>query len=219
MDVASITSAEGFQKAFDVSRETVERLQIYHDLLVKWQRVQNLVAPATLSAIWSRHFADSAQLYPYLNLKLGEPKVLADMGAGAGFPGMVLAIMAVDAADLQVHLIEANGRKCAFLKDVARQTGVHVEIHNCRIESFANESSIPVVDVVTARALKPLGQLLDLGHFAFVNGATGLFLKGQSYADEIEEAAQTRVFEAEIFESLTEPNGRIVRLSNIRSRS
>lgn len=220
-----VETAEAFQDHFGVSPKTIERLQIYHDLLVKWQKAQNLVAPNTLSSIWSRHFADSAQLMALLPFhKIHDLKTdlhLADMGAGAGFPGMVLAILAAEqtATPLHVYLVESNGRKCSFLKDVARQTGVSVDIENCRIESFANESSIPPIDVVTARALKPLSQLLSFGRVAFVNGAMGLFLKGQNLDVELAEAKEGWDFEAAVVPSVTDLSGRIVSLTNIKHRS
>jgi len=210
------TALEG---CIDVSRETRARLDVYHQLLVQWQKVQNLVAPNTLDQVWTRHFADSAQLSPLLDAFNGESKVLVDLGSGAGFPGLVLAILKADQPNFKVHLVEANGRKCAFLKDVARATGLDVDIHNCRIEDFANKSTIFAVDVVTARALKPLHSLLDLGGFAFQNGAAGLFLKGQSYAQEIEEALSSWSFEVECFESCTDKEGRIVKVTQIKPRS
>lgn len=217
MNDKSKYSASTFQEAFDVSRETMERLEAYHGLLIKWQKVQNLVAPNTLPDAWERHFADSAQLLSYI----GDSKILVDIGSGAGFPGMVLAIMMMDRPDVRLHLVEANGRKCAFLKDVARHTGANVEIHNCRIEVFAIESTIPPVDIIMARALKPLGTLLSLGQFAFDNEATGLFLKGKSFAEEIEVARKDAAlrgcqFEAESFDSLTDDCGRIVEISKVR---
>lgn len=217
----AVQTAAAFQQEFKVSRETIERLEIYHDLLLKWQKAQNLVAPNTLSDVWSRHFTDSAQIYSLLPFKAKTPLTVIDMGAGAGFPGLVLAILAAETTPnpLNMHLIEANGRKCAFLRDVARQTGVHVDIHNCRIETFAIESTIPPIDVVTARALKPLSILLSLGEFAFSNEAVGLFLKGQSLDDELADAEKAWSFEALVSKSMTDPSGRIVSLSKIKQRS
>ncbi len=209
---------QAFFQDFDVSRETGDRLEIYRDLLVKWQKVQNLVAPNTLDDVWSRHFADSAQLLPYLGFEPQTPFNLVDMGAGGGFPGLVLAILMMDQPQWRVHLVEANGRKCAFLKDVARSTGVNVEIHNCRIEDFANQSTIASIDVVTARALKPLLTLIELSQFAFQNKAVGVFLKGKRAQDEIEEALTDWSFEVDCFESCTDPEGQIVKISNVKPR-
>lgn len=210
-----ISGAEEFQKQFDVSRETVERLKLYETLLVKWQKAQNLVAPNTLDEVWHRHFADSAQMLKYL----ADSKIIVDMGAGGGFPGLVLGILLMERHGSCVHLVESNSRKCSFLKDVARQTGAHVEIHNCRIEVFAIESTIQSIDVVTARALKPLNTLLSFGQALFEKGAKGVFLKGKSTSAEIEEASQDWDFSHETYESLTDPLGRIVKLNDIKPRS
>ena len=210
---------QAFCYDFNVSRETADRLEIYRDLLVKWQKVQNLVAPNTLEHVWSRHFADSAQLLPHLGSEPGTSHNLVDMGAGGGFPGLVLAILMMDQPLWTVHLVEANGRKCAFLRDVARSTGANVEIHNCRIEEFANESTIPSIDVVTARALKPLHLLLDLGSFAFSCGAMGLFLKGKTFDHELEEARRSWEFEALDFASQTDVDGRIVKIFNVQPKA
>lgn len=210
-----ISGPEEFQEAFGVSRETVERLKLYETLLLKWQKAQNLVAPNTLSEVWHRHFADSAQLLNYI----GDAKIFVDMGAGGGFPGLVLGILLMERDGSCVHLVESNSRKCSFLKDVARQTGAHVEIHNCRIEVFAIESTISSIDVVTARALKPLSTLLSLGQTFFDQGARGIFLKGKGTSAELEEASQDWTFHHETFESLTDPLGRIVELNDIKPRS
>ena len=210
---------QAFCHDFDVSRETGDQLEIYHDVLVKWQEVQNLVAPNTLEHVWSRHFADSAQLLPHLGFEPHSSRNLVDLGAGGGFPGLVLAILMMDRPEWTVHLVEANGRKCAFLKDVARSTGANVEIHNCRIEDFANESTIPSIDVVTARALKSLHLLLELGSFAFSHGAMGLFLKGKTFADEIEEARKSWKFEALDFASQTDAEGRIVKIIDVKQKA
>lgn len=205
--------------AVAVSRETEAKLTLYHDLLVKWQKAQNLVAPATLDDIWDRHFADSAQLLPLILADgANQPLTLVDFGSGAGFPGLALSLIAPPEPDLRTHLVEANGRKCAFLRDVARNCGANVEIHNCRIEDFANQSTIPAIDVVTARALKPLDQLLDLGDFAFQQGARGLFLKGRSSGKEIEAARKRWLFEASCFDSLTEREARVISIKNVKPR-
>ena len=212
MTLSSLDRA-GFVQSFSLSATVAARFDVYHQRLVQWQKVQNLVAPATLADVWRRHFADSAQLLPLLD----GPKQLVDMGSGAGFPGLVLALLQ-ESSDCTVHLIEANGRKCAFLKDVVRATGVNVEIHNCRIEEFANRSTIADIDVVTARALKPLPQLLDLGAFAFSNGAVGVFLKGKTYAQELQEAREAWSFEVLEVSSQTDAEGRIVKLSEVKPK-
>lgn len=214
MTEVAISDGETFRKKFSVSRETIERLVIYHNLLKKWQKVQNLVSPSTLDRIWHRHFADSAQLVPLI----GDSKIVVDLGSGGGFPGMVLAILLQERPDFTLQLVEANGRKCAFLKDVARATSTHVEIHNCRIEVFAIESTIPKVDVITARALKPLKDLLQFGLFGFEKGAKGVFLKGQTFQTEIDEALELFDFEVVCHQSQTDEMGRIVEIFNVKPR-
>ena len=133
-----------FQAKSGVSRETLERLTIYADLLVKWQAKINLVGPETLADLWSRHMLDSAQLFPLIR---PDAKRLVDLGSGAGFPGLVLGVMGAP----DVHLVESDARKCAFLREAARLTGTTVTIHNKRIEQVAPLGA----DVVTARALAP----------------------------------------------------------------
>ena len=132
---ARIDSPEAFADFFVVSRETVDRLAIYERLLRQWQKAVNLVAPSTLGEIWHRHFADSAQLAA---LVPPTAKNLADLGSGAGFPGLVLAIMLADRAGFRVRLIESGQRKAAFLAEVSRQVGVPVDILPTRIESDEN---------------------------------------------------------------------------------
>ena len=132
---AAITTPEDFARAFGVSRETLERLETYEALLKQWQKTINLVAPSTLSDIWHRHFADSAQL-----LALAPPGAerWLDLGSGAGFPGLVLAILLAERGHGRVTLIESDTRKAAFLGEVARRVGVAVDILGTRIEKSAN---------------------------------------------------------------------------------
>jgi 16S rRNA (guanine527-N7)-methyltransferase len=115
-----------------VSRETVAKLDAYVDLLQRWQKIKNLVAPSTLDQIWTRHIADSAQLLPLI----GGARTIVDLGSGAGFPGLVIAIAHADQNDFQVHLVESNTRKASFLREVARVTGAPVTVHAVRIEEF-----------------------------------------------------------------------------------
>ncbi len=199
-----MTSSD-FQARTGVSRETLDRLQAYADLLVKWQSRINLVGPDTVPHIWQRHMLDSAQLYPFLP---PHTQRLVDMGCGAGFPGMVLAILGV--AD--VHLIESDARKCAFLREVARITRTQVAIHNTRIEH------LPPLDaqVVTARALAPLAKLLDWAEPHLLPNGHCLFLKGRGGEDELTQAAKEWNISAERIASLTDPSGQILHLKEVR---
>ena len=156
-----------------VSRETEARLAVYVDLLRRWQGVKNLVGASTLDRIWTRHIADSAQLAALA------PDALCwtDMGSGAGFPGLVIAILQHGRAGAAVHLIESNARKCAFLREAARECGAPATIHNERVEDVLPE--LKDVDVVTARAVAPLPRLIEMGKIPLDRGALGLFLKSE----------------------------------------
>jgi 16S rRNA (guanine527-N7)-methyltransferase len=167
-----------------VSRETAARLEAFVALVGKWQRAENLVGPAALKQIWTRHVADSAQLLP---LFPGARRWL-DLGSGAGFPGMVIAILLAGRG--VVHLVESNGRKCAFLRAAARETGAPAEVHQGRIEDILAAWSKPV-EVITARALAPLGELLRLTWRLIRPERPAAFLKGADYRNEIAEASQS----------------------------
>jgi 16S rRNA (guanine527-N7)-methyltransferase len=158
-----------------VSRETLERLDIYVALLAKWRRAVNLVSEAGFGQIWTRHVADSAQLPAFAP----DARNWVDMGSGAGFPGMVIAIQLADKIGACVHLIESDHRKCSFLREVARATGAAAEIHNTRIETGVSEIAVPV-DAVTARALAPLPRLIDFANIWLDAGAIGVFPRGRT---------------------------------------
>ena len=196
--------ADAFQTATGVSRETLERLAIYESLLKKWQKTINLVGPKTLDDSWNRHFLDSAQLRPLLPESV---KVLIDLGSGAGFPGLVLAILGVP----EVHLIESDVRKCAFLREAARATGAPVTVHNKRIEAVQGLRA----DVVTARALAPLTELLDWAAPFLGEDGVALFLKGQNVEDELTATTKYWKMRTERFDSVTDPSGSILRLGGI----
>ncbi len=198
-------SPEQFATATDAAPETLARLHIYVDLLEKWQKRINLVSRGTLDDVWRRHVLDSAQLLPLLP----DRACLLDMGCGAGFPGLVLAIM----GDCTVHLVESDTRKCAFLREAIRLTGAqNVHVHSDRMEALA---PFPV-DVVTARAVASLDKLLDMAApFLAVPGQC-LFLKGQKAQQELTEALKSRTMETVMIQSQTDPSGTILKLSNIR---
>jgi 16S rRNA (guanine527-N7)-methyltransferase len=208
----SIKGPADFQRAFSVSHETVERLTTYESLLRQWQKAVNLVAPATLDEIWPRHFADCAQL---TTLAPDALKWL-DLGSGAGFPGLVTAIMTANHQNRSVHLVESNKRKCAFLSEVARRTGIAVTIHEERIEDVARGGRVTGVDVVTARALAPLDRLLGLAEGFFSDGRTvGLFLKGREAGREMEEARGRIGFSFRAIPSRVHSEGSIVEVRRI----
>ncbi len=190
-----------------VSRETMVRLETYHEMLIRWQRTLNLVAPSTLDAAWSRHFVDSAQL---LDLSPELAHKWLDLGAGAGFPGLVVSAMTFERRpDLNMTVIESDKRKCGFMREAARAMRVRVNILPCRIA----EAPLQKADVVTARALGSLKALIDHAKPHVVNGACLLFPKGASFQEELVALTQRWQTQSEIFQSVTDPAARIVRLT------
>ncbi len=165
--------AEEFAKQFNVSRETLDKFRLYESLLIKWQKKINLIAPSTVKDIWLRHFADSAQIKDNLDID----NKIADIGAGAGFPGLVLAIFGFN-----VTLIESDQRKSMFLKTIVRALSLeNSTVMNQRIEEVDKE-----FDVVTARALAPLDKLFDMS-YPLINQGKFLFLKGANWQGEIDQ--------------------------------
>jgi 16S rRNA (guanine527-N7)-methyltransferase len=211
-----VDGPDAFQRLFGVSRETIRRLELYETLLQRWQKAVNLVAPASLGDVWHRHFADSAQLS---QLVPPGPAALVDLGSGGGFPGLVLAIMLAERSAVRVSLVESDSRKVAFLREVARQAGVAVDILAARIESRETQTKIGPVDVVTGRALAPLSRLLGWAHPFFAAGTVGLFLKGRGVLREIEEAGAVWRFEVELVSSLTETAGRIAVIRHLAAKT
>lgn len=189
-----------------VSRETFARLEIIADLLVKWQKAINLVAPASLSDMWSRHIGDSLQLMPLV------PETAlkwVDLGSGGGFPGLVIAAVLADREGARVHLVESDTRKAAFLREATRLASLPVEVHAQRIEAVA-ERLAPGTHVVSARALAPLPRLLDLARAFLAEGAIGLFHKGRDAELELTEARKGWTLDAELTPSLSDLEGQII---------
>ncbi len=197
-----------------VSRETQERLEQYYGLLLKWQERINLISPATVKDAWDRHFVDSVQLLPLIP---DTAKTLYDLGSGAGFPGMVLAVAR---GDIAVTLVESDAKKCAFLQSVSRETGAKVSVANERIERVAERLAAP--DVITARALASLELLLKYCRpWILANPELVLiFPKGEQAAQEMEAArAADWIFDVAETVSETDRNARILTLSNISRAS
>ena len=191
-----------------VSRETGARLAILVQELERWQKIKNLVAESTLTQVWSRHVADSLQLLAL------QPAARAwlDLGSGAGFPGLVLGISLASEPGAVVHLVESNARKCAFLRHVARETGARVEVHETRLEA-AVDGFVGRVEVVTARALAPLGTLFGWTESLVQTGTIGLFPKGRDLQAELTEAEKSWKFAGEMLPSQTDSQARIVRVT------
>ncbi len=213
-----------FQRLTDVSRETLARLKLYVRLLEKWQGAINLVSGTSLEDVWRRHLLDAAQLARYIaDDAAGQDtggreretigaKTIVDLGSGAGFPGLVLAIMALG----EVHLVESDQRKCAFLSTVARETATEVTIHPLRIETL---TPFPA-DIVTARAFAPLDQLIGYAEPFIGSRGQCLFLKGKRAAEELTLAAKLWNMRIDRFASVSDPSGVVLRLREVsRTRS
>ena len=209
--LTNINTYEKFSSHVFVSRETYDRLCLFQKILIKWQKSINLISKNTIENTWERHFLDSAQLYKFVRDIEGN---IIDFGSGAGFPGMVLAIM----GKKNIHLVESDYKKCVFLKEIAMLTETDITIHNCRIEelNFIN------VDLVTCRALASLKNLI---HYVevFINKSLGerrqypklLFLKGKSYFSEIIELSKIKKISFEEYPSITDKDGRILYISKV----
>ncbi len=192
----------------DVSRETREKFNRYAKLLLKWQKAINLVSPTTLEDMAERHFLDSVQLIRQIPEKGVK---LADLGSGAGFPGLVLAMLGI--AD--VHLIESDVRKATFLREVSRETGTKVTVHDDRIEDVTIEG----LDFITARALAPVKDLCGMvAHLAGEKPVTALFLKGEKTEEELIKAKKSFNFSIEIFDSVTDPTGKILKIKDLTKK-
>jgi 16S rRNA (guanine527-N7)-methyltransferase len=191
--------AAGFAEATGVSRETLGRLQRYAELLRAWNERVNLVGKGTLADLWRRHMLDSAQLFPLLP---EGARVLVDLGSGAGFPGLVLAAMGVPI----VHLVESDARKCAFQREAARTMGIPATVHNTRIETAPSIAA----DVVTARALAPVDELLDMvARFAAAHTIC-VFPKGRTAQDELTHAGKRWTIDASLVPSRSDPEGSVL---------
>ena len=210
-----ISDAAAFAARFDVSRETLVRLTTYQALLGKWQKAINLVGPATLTQFWQRHAADSAQL-----LALAPPRaaVWLDLGSGAGFPGLVLAIMLAELSpEARVHMVESDRKKVNFLRTVLRDTGIEAGVHHARIEALAEDrpDALAQIDVVTARALASLDDLVGL-MAPFVDSSTvALLHKGRDWQEELTACRKNWNMVAGAHVSCTDEAARIVEISQL----
>lgn len=198
---------EHFHKRIDVSRETFTRLETYVAHLLKWQQRINLISPKTIPDIWERHIIDSAQLASLIPNK--ETRI-ADLGSGAGLPGLILAIM----GHQDVHLIESDERKSIFLSEAARVTDTKLTIHLARIES----NPLNKFDIITARACASLEQLLTWSYPMMSQHAICYFAKGKNYAMEIDDARKGWSFEFTCHPSITDPDSVIIELQQLAPR-
>ena len=197
-----------------VSRETVQRLDTLVALLRRWQPIKNLVSPKTLDEVWLRHVADSLQLAE-LRPDIG---CWADLGSGAGFPGLVIACTWHDAGRV-MHLVESNQRKCAFLQEAARVLALPVQVHCLRIEEAVPQLLSEKIELVSARALASLTQLIHYCAPLVDNHAEALFLKGQDVDKELTDATKYWNISAQMIPSKTDPDGRIVSITKVETRA
>ncbi|PZR32088.1 16S rRNA (guanine(527)-N(7))-methyltransferase RsmG [Caulobacter segnis] len=202
-----VLDAAAYQALTGVSDGQLADLTRFQELLAEWNEVMNLVGPLTIATYWTRHALDSSQL---LDLAPSEASTWADLGAGAGLPGVVLAILLKGRAGAKVHLVESMAKRCRFLEVVAKDLDLPVQIHNARAEDLKLK-----VDIVTARACAPMTKLLGFAEPYLRGGATGLFLKGQDVAAELSEAAKAWTFQSELRPSQSDPRGRIVQVKGL----
>jgi 16S rRNA (guanine527-N7)-methyltransferase len=213
-DVVDDTAARDRALApFHVSRETSERLSRFVELLLDRQRTTNLIASSTIPTTWTRHVADSLQLLPLAP----EARRWVDLGSGGGFPGMVIACAMAETPGAHVHMIESIGKKAAFLRDAVRETGVPATVHHGRIEDVTPRLA-GETDIVTARAVAPLKDLLTMIAPLLERGAQGLLLKGQDVDAELTEAAKYWTIEHTAVPSQTSPSGRILIVRRLQRR-
>ena len=189
-----------------VGADLEARLKVFEQVLLKWQPKMNLVAPSTLKSIRIRHIEDSLQVADIV------PRAISwiDLGSGGGFPGIVTALRLQGEPGAMVHLVESDHRKCAFLREVSRETQAPVEVHRGRIEDVL--PTLPVVDAISARALASLSILVEMTAERLESGALGVFLKGQDVAAELTEMPIYSSLSIRLVASRTDPLGRIVLL-------
>jgi len=197
---------------FDVSRETVARIEAFLSLQKQWQARTNLIAPSTLPNLWTRHVADSLQL-----LELApNARVWLDIGSGGGYPGIVLACALADRPEANVYLVERTGKKAAFLREALRVSGGVGEVIQSDIRECAAVGSAPI-EVVTARAVAPLATLLGWSAPWLSRGATGLYFKGEHLEAELKAATISWDFAVQHHPSRTGP-GTILEITQFRGK-
>ena len=201
-----------FIKGFNVSRETLNSFCEYQTLLAKWNKKINLVSKNTLANLWERHFLDSGQIINHVDA-LGKRWV--DVGAGAGFPGLVVALLLKDRKiDCDMILVEKNTKKVFFLNEVIRKLNLNVTVVNKNVESIESLNA----DILTARAFSELKKLVELALFHRKEKGVCLFLKGENYRFELDKTLNYWFFDYDVFDSLSNSSGKIIRVKKIFKR-
>ena len=198
--------ASAFARDVGADARAMADIETFRVQLEETNRSLNLVADSTLPQFWSRHAYDSAQLLTLAP----DAKTWADLGAGAGFPGLILAILLKQTPGARVHLVESVGKRCRFLQDVVTRLDLPATVHNARAEELAL-----AVDVVTARACAPMSKLFGFAYPYLQAGAQGWFLKGENVEAELDEACKTWRYQAELIPSLSDPRGRVVHVRSL----
>ena len=206
LDAPVVRDGSSFAARTGATAAQVADLERLRALLADWNGRINLVSAASLAEFWPRHAFDSAQLRPLAP----DARTWVDIGAGAGFPGLVLAILLKGAPGVRVHLVESQAKRCRFLAEAVERLALPAEVHNARAEDL----TLPA-DVVTARAVAPLGRLLGFARPFFAKGAVGLFFKSEGVEAEIAEAREAWRFTCNITPSASDPRGRILKLEGL----
>jgi len=199
---------DAFADATAASPTALAALETYRELLADWNGRMNLVGPSALASFWLRHAYDSAQLLSFAP----SATVWADLGSGAGLPGIVLAILLKDRPGAEIHLVESMLKRTRFLAEVAQTLDLPVIIHARRAEDLKPPKGL---EIVTARACAPLSRLLSYAYPCLRGGATGLFLKGRDVEHELTDARLAWQFDARLHISLSDPSGRVLQLQKV----
>jgi 16S rRNA (guanine527-N7)-methyltransferase len=200
---------EFFIKKFNVSRETIEKLNIYNDFLLENNKLLNLIGKTTESNIFSRHFTDSAQIYDIIEDK----SEIVDIGSGAGFPGVIIKIL-MDSKKVEgnVVLIDKSPKKCEFLNDLSSKLDIKLKIQNVKLEDY----KFSKISTIVSRAFKKAIETIDI---LFKNNdkiRTIILMKGKTYQQELEDAKKKYTFDLEKFRSITSDESYILKISNIK---
>ena len=198
-----------FMKSLNVSRETIDSLCEYESMLSKWNSKINLISKNTFTDIWNRHFLDSGQIIKHVD---ASRKRWVDVGSGAGFPGLVVALLLRERKiDCELILVEKSTKKVFFLNEVIRKLDLKVKVINDDIGTIDPLRA----DILTARAFSELNNLIQIAHVHRKASGICLFLKGENYRFELDKTLNYWFFDYDVFDSLSNPSGKIIRVKNI----